>query len=208
MLKTLLKGKLVRAASAVGLTALVFGGLFVGTASAATVVTGTLDITGGSLAFINSTPANFTKSLTLNGADQTVNVVEPFDVSDATGSGDGWNIQLASSAFANGTGTPAACSSAAPCYLPTTATVVSSTPTVSCDSGSTCTVASNSISYPYTMPAADGSVATTATKMYDAAVNTGMGNMTVTPTMVITVPGNAYSGTYTATIDASLVSGP
>jgi hypothetical protein len=73
-----------------------------------------------------------------------------------------------------------------------------------CDT--TCTLASNSVGYPYTLPA--GSTAPAATKLYNAAVNTGTGNQTVTPTYSVSIPANTYAGTYSSTWTFTLASGP
>jgi hypothetical protein len=81
---------------------------------------------------------------------------------------------------------------------------VQSAPTDTCDSS--CTLATNSITYPYTLPA--GSTAPTPTKLYNAAANTGVGNQTVTPTFSLAIPANAPAGTYTATWTFTLASGP
>jgi hypothetical protein len=43
---------------------------------------------------------------------------------------------------------------------------------------------------------------------YNAAANTGMGDFTVTPTVEVSVPANAYAGTYTSTLTLAVVSGP
>src|SRR5439155_5241632 len=110
----------------------------------------------------------------------------------------GWNITLTSTTFSTGGGSPHT--------LATTATTVQSAPTVTCDSGYTCTLATNSVTYPYTVPA--GATAPTATKLFNAAANTGTGNETLTPTFRVTIPANAYVGTYTSTWTLSLVSGP
>ncbi len=80
--------------------------------------------------------------------------------------------------------------------LSTAATTIAATPAVACDAGSTCTLATllgTKVSYPYTLPAA--ATAPTATEMFDANSNTGMGNQTVTPTWSLAIPANAYSGT-------------
>ena len=47
-----------------------------------------------------------------------------------------------------------------------------------------------------------------ATKVYNAAANTGMGNFTVTPTVSVSVPANAFAGSYSSTLTIALVSGP
>ena len=157
--------------------------------------TATAAVTAGTLSFV-SAPGNITfPSLVLTGLDQTTTAQVPIDVSDSTGSGAGWNITATSTQFSNGTNT-----------LPDNSVTVNAAPTDTCDTGATCVLASNSISYPYTLPA--GTTAPTATKMFDAAVNTGMGNQTVTPTFTLSVPAGAYSGTYTSTVTFSLVTGP
>jgi hypothetical protein len=159
--------------------------------------TGTATIAAGSLGFV-STPPNVTFSATLNGLDQTVSTTQALDVGDATGSGTGWNITATSTTFTTGGGTPH--------LLSTTATSLTGAPTDVCDAGATCTLATNSVTYPYVLPA--GATAPTATKMYNAAANTGLGNQTVTPTWRLSVPASTFAGTYTSTWTISLVSGP
>jgi hypothetical protein len=156
--------------------------------------TGTATISAGSLAFA-SAPPNVSFSATLNGLDQTSSANEAVDVSDATGSGTGWNLTATSTTFTTGTKS-----------LSTSATTLTGAPTDACDTGATCSLATNSISYPYALPA--GTTAPTATKVYDAAANTGMGNQTVTPVWKLSVPANTFAGTYTSTWTISLVSGP
>jgi hypothetical protein len=134
-------------------------------------------------------------SATLNGLNQEVTSAQALDVSDATGSGAGWNITATSTTFTTGSHT-----------LSTSATTVGSAPTAACDASATCTTATNAIAYPYTLPAA--ATAPTATKLYNAAANTGLGNQTVTPTWKLAVPASTFAGTYTSTWTESLVSGP
>jgi len=163
-------------------------------AAPAGAATATATVTGGSLAFVSS-PPNVTFSATLNGLNQTVTANQALDVSDATGSGAGWSISATSTTFTTGSVT-----------LSTTSTSITSTPTVACDSGATCVTATNGVSYPYTLPAAAS--APTATKMFNAAVNTGEGNQTVSVTWSLAVPATAAPGTYTSTWTISLASGP
>jgi hypothetical protein len=146
--------------------------------------TGTATISAGSLGFV-STPPNVTFSATLNGLDQTVNAAQALDVGDATGSGTGWNVTATSTTFTTGGGSPH--------LLSTSATTLSGAPTDVCDASATCTLATNSVTYPYTLPA--GGTAPTATKMFNAAANTGLGNQTVTPTWRLSVPANTFAGT-------------
>jgi hypothetical protein len=179
------------------------GALAVGSAAAAALLltsmtaaasTATATITAGSLGLVG-TPGNVTFSDTLNGQDQTVTAALPLDVSDATGSGTGWNLTATSTTFTSGAHTLGA-------------PLVESTPSDACDSNAThCTTATNSIAYPYTMPA--GTTAPTATKLFDAGLNSGMGNQTVTPTFSLALnSGTTYAGTYASVWTISLVSGP
>ena len=157
-------------------------------------------VNAGSLSFINSTPGDVTfPAVTLNGSDQTQTQTQAFDVSDATGSNSGWAITATSTTF-----------TASGHNLSNTATTIQSAPGTACDASSSCTLASNSITYPYTMPAA--AVAPVATKMFNAAANTGMGNQTVTPTWSLSIPSTTWAGgaanPYTSTWTFTLVSGP
>lgn len=169
-------------------------------ASSAGAATASETVNAGSLAFINGTPGNVAfPGVTLNGSDQVKTQSQPFDVSDATGSNSGWAITATSTTFTAGSHT-----------LSNTATTIQSAPTAACDALSTCTLATNAISYPYTLPA--NTAAPTATKMYNAGLNTGMGNQTVTPTWSLAVPSTTWAGgsgtPYTSTWTFTLVSGP
>ena len=144
-----------------------------------------------------STPASISFTGTLNGLDQTISNPSAIDVGDATGSGTGWNITATSTTFATGGNTHS---------LSTSATTVTAAPTDACDTGATCAVATNSVTYPYTLPAA--ATAPTATKLYNAAASTGLGNQTVTPTWKLAVPASTFAGAYNSTWTLSLVSGP
>ena len=178
---------------AVVLTAITLG--LAPTAATASSVTGT--IAAGSLAFV-TTPGNVTFSVTLNGVDQTTTTTLPIDVGDATGSGIGWNITATSTTFTTGGGSPHTLSAAA--------TSVKTAPTAGCDIGATCLLATDGVSYPYSLPA--GTTAPTATKMFTGTAATGLGNQTVTTTFTISIPANTYAGSYTSTWTFSLVAGP
>jgi hypothetical protein len=168
-------------------------GTVLAAASPAGTTTATATISAGSLAFV-STPSNVIFAATLNGLDQTPTDHETFDVGDA-GSGTGWNLTATSTTFTTGTQP-----------LATSATTANGAPTDACDTSATCTLATNAITYPYTLPAA--ATPPTATKLFNSAMNTGMGNQTVTPTWKLNIPANTLAGTYTSTWTISLVSGP
>ncbi len=192
-----MRGRISNITRGVVLCGLTCGAMLVSTA-AANAATATANLTAGSLGFV-SAPPNVTFSDTLNGTNQTATSNQAIDVSDATGSGVGWNITATSTTFTSGTHT-----------LGTGATTIASTPGVACDAAAAgCQLATplgTAVTYPYTLPAA--ATAPTATKMFDANTNTGMGNQTVTPTWSLAIPANSYAGSYTSTWTLSLVSAP
>jgi hypothetical protein len=167
-------------------------------AAPAGATTASETLTAGSLGFA-TTPGNVTfPATTLTGQDKTVTANQPLDIADATGSGAGWNITATSTQFKTSTGNT----------LPAGAVTVGTAPGApTCDTGVTCTPGgTTTVTFPYTLPAA--ATAPTATKLYNAPVNTGMGDQTLTPTWTLAIPANAYSGSYTSTWTLSLVSGP
>jgi hypothetical protein len=166
----------------------------------------TAAISAGTLGFLTAPgPVGF--ATTLNGTDQDVTNTtnQTFDVSDATGSGNGWNITATSTAFTmTDTATPAVTH-----YLANTSVTEPVAPAAStCDGGAgKCTLPTNLVTYVYTMPAAQ-TTAPTATKIYNAAVVTGLGNSTSTHILHLAVPQNTYAGNYTSTWTYSLISAP
>lgn len=132
--------------------------------------------------------------LALSGVNQTKTVAVPFVVTDNT-VGNGWNIGATSTTFKSGSNS-----------LPTTATTVASAPSSACTSGFTCTAPTNTVSYPYTLPA--GTTAPPETKLVDAAVGTGVGGQTISPTFSLAVPAAAHAGAYASTWTFTLSSGP
>jgi WxL domain surface cell wall-binding len=171
-------------------------GLLIAAPAAGASVTATEEVTEGTLEFINSTPANITfPATTLNGTNQTASRAQAFDVADARGTGAGWSITATSTTFKSASHT-----------LSTTATTIASAPADACDAGATCTLASTNVSYPYTLPAAEP--APTATKLFNATENAGLGDQTVTPTWSLAIPANTYKGTYTSTWTLTLASTP
>jgi len=169
------------------------GTLLLGAQVAGAQTTATATIGAGTLNVV--VPSTVSFSDTLNGLDQTSTSPLAVDVQDATGSGAGWNLTATSTQFTTGTHS-----------LSASATTVQSAPSDACDAGATCTLAGNAISYPYSLPA--GSGPPTATKLFDAATASGLGDQTVTPTFTLAIPANTYAGTYTSTWTVSVVSGP
>ena len=157
----------------------------------AAALAGTLTPTGtvtGAAGMSMALPGNPSFTDTLDGTDQTVFWSAVLGVTDARGSGAGWNLQISATSFSDGSGHTLA---------PGAVTAVAA----ACVGGSSCTSSTNAIGYPLT-------VTGTAAKFYNAATATGMGKVNVTPTVDVVVPGNSYAGTYTSTVTLAAVSGP
>ena len=123
-------------------------------------------------------PSNPSISSTHDGTDQTGSYSPLLGVVDARGTGAGWNLTVAATSFSDGAGHTLA---------PGTVTGVSAV----CKAGNSCTAATSS-----------------GAKFFNAALNTGLGKIDVTPTFAVSIPGNAYAGTYTSTVTLASVSGP
>lgn len=157
--------------------------------------TATATLTGGSLT--ESTGSAPAINATLNGTDQLLTYTMAISVDDATGTGNGWNLTITSTQFSTGGTTPST--------LSTTASTITGVTSV-CVANTTCTDPTNTVTYPLALPA--GATAPTAVKLFNAAANTGMGSFTVTPTVSVSVPANAYAGKYSSTVTLAIVSGP
>jgi WxL domain surface cell wall-binding len=157
------------------------------TAALAANLTATATITGAAGLSLNL-PANPSISDTLDGTDQTVSYAPILGLVDARGSGAGWNLTMSATTFSDGSGHTLAAGAVAGVAA-------------ACHSGSSCTAPTNAVSVPLTL-------STTAAKFFNAAANTGLGKVDVTPTIDVSIPGNAYAGTYTSTVTIAAVSGP
>ena len=153
-----------------------------GTLTATATVTGTAGIS-------LNLPSSPSVSSTLDGTDQTASYSPVLGVVDARGTGAGWNLTISATDFSDGAGHT---------LLPGTVTAAAQ----ACHSGSSCSAATSSgISYPLTITG-------TAAKLFNAAANTGLGKVDVTPTIQVAIPGNAYAGTYTSTVTLAAATGP
>jgi hypothetical protein len=168
----------------IGITALA---LVATSAALAATLTATATVSTGSLSLTHAATASL--SSTLDGTDQTVTYSPVLSVVDSRGTGAGWNLTVSATNFSDGSG-----HTLAPGTI-TGATAV-------CKAGNSCTAATSSgITYPLTVNG-------TAAKLFNAAVNTGLGKIDVTPTFAVSIPGDAYAGTYTSTVTLASVSGP
>jgi hypothetical protein len=147
-------------------------------------VTGTVTGIAG-IALDQGTAPTF--SATLNGADQTVTYQPGLTVTDARGTGAGWHLTVSATSLTDGTHTALAQNVSAVGQA--------------CASGSTCSLPTNSV----TLPVAVGS---SGTSFYSAAAAAGLGKVSVTPTVQVAIPGNAYAGTYNSTVTFAAVAGP
>jgi WxL domain surface cell wall-binding len=168
---------------------------------------GQLVFTGGNLTF--TPPTVFAWAATDTGVDQAVVDTtaghETIVVNDATGSGAGWNVTASATVFTTGSIT-----------LPTTALTVNGSgtlatagtvPTAACSTATTCTLPTNTVTYPMT-------ILTTAVKIYNAALATGMGSINLglpganPMAWWVTVPANQKPGTYNSTITLEVLTAP
>lgn len=167
--------------------------LIPGTAGAA-VVTAQGTVSGTLLSASTSATPSFTANLDSGDSTQTYTV--PITIQDTRGTGAGWNLTITSTTFTTGGVTPKTLSNTASSLTGTTS---------SCSTG-TCTNPANAQTYPIAVPAA--AIAPTAVKFFNTTADNGMGRFTVTPTIGVTVPQNAFAGTYSSTVTVSVVSGP
>ena len=134
------------------------------------------------------------------GANQTETYsLATLATGDNTGSGAGWSEDISQSPFV-GTAGPALTNTD---NIPTAETIAPGTFTAVGTSTLPVTDAVNPDLA--TAVTADGS---TQTEFADAALNTGEGNFTSAPVVTFSVPADTYAGTYTATAEVDLTSGP
>lgn len=163
------------------------------TVSFADDVTGSLEVTGGSLT-ISATDNPLFPGITLNGTAQTITDTVGIDLKDFRGTGDGWHLEVTSTTFTNAGGKT----------LPNTALTITGVSSV-CD-GTTCTDPTNSNTYAITVPA--DTVAPTAVEFFEAAAATGLGDFTITPAFELMTPATTYAGTYNSTITLTVANTP
>ena len=171
-----------------------------GTASVATAITVSGTVTAGATLTATST-GNPSFALTLNGVDQTTTYTLGMSVVDARGIASGglnggWNLTVTSTQFNDGAGHT----------FPATASTMTAMSTV-CGASSTCQLPTNNVANTnLAIPAA--AVAPTAVKYENAASGSGLGTITVNPTVTVAVPANVFAGTYSSTVTVAIVVGP
>lgn len=147
-------------------------------------------------------PATAAFSVTLNGTDQTGTYSLAIPVSYTSNANNknatlGWHITATSTTF-KGTTTNLT--------LPATASSITSfTDSVGCTL-TNCTDATNSVTYPVTIPAA--TLAPAPVNAFVATAPSGVGGNTVTMQVSVAVPANTFADVYTSTLTLAVIEGP
>jgi hypothetical protein len=135
-------------------------------------------------------------------------------VTDATGSGSGWNTTISGTAFTcqigpcqgnvgNGGGVHGQTTLDSTDQNNGTGPLYLTKITAQCAAGNGCTAPS-----PASTVSTKLFMTTTSQKIYSDDVNSGMGIVDVTADLTLKVPGNTFSGTYQSTVTLGVVSGP
>jgi hypothetical protein len=156
--------------------------------SAAGAITLTVNVTTG-------TPLT-APGVTLTGVDQTktFTVASTVTYADTSGNGGnnlGWKLNVSATL-------PTAAGRSLPALIVTGAVRGACSNDAS---GNPCVNPTNNVTWPIT-------IATTPTKIYNAAAGSGQGIVTVTSTYKITYPANAIAGTYASTVTYAVATGP
>ncbi len=154
---------------------------------------------GGATVVVNAGPltekGDFSQakgSGTLKGSDTQTAYLLGIQVSDATGSGNGWDLQISGTPLSDGVnGHPAL----------TQAVLVPGT-VAGCDPASFC---APPVPINFTTFAVIGNA---PNKFYSVAANSGMGLIDVQTPVFVGLPGTTFAGTYTSTLTLAVVSGP
>ena len=162
--------------------------------------TATATVNPGGLTESNATN-QVNLSLTNQKKVRTVSYSLPITVTDARGSGIGWNLMITSTTFSL-TKTD---KDASKDRLPTNASSIIGV-SATCGTNSTCTGPANHITYPLLVPA--GQTPPVPVKFFDATANSGLGKFSIMMMVQVTVPASTERGVYTSTLTITVASGP
>jgi hypothetical protein len=183
-------------------------------AGANCTMTGSLGLSGGTLTLTSPSALGWTATLSgldLDLADPTP-AHQSYLVDDATGSGGGWHVTTSATQFTTGGGSPLTLGNTGTFSTNGSTSSIASTtaPSPACSTLSTCTLPTNTMSYPVAITTA-ASAPTPAT-IYDTSLGTGLGSITIGTTNPVGwwlyVPASTAPGTYTSTVTMAIVSGP
>lgn len=155
------------------------------------------NIKGGSLTESNSTNQ---VSVKVNKNVKSVNYSLPITVTDARGSGGGWNLMITSTRLTYTVGKNKN-------KLPTNASRITGM-SVACAVNSTCTKPINSHSYRNSFIIPAGDTPPPAVEFFDSSVGSGLGAFLLTMMVQVNIPDHTDAGIYTSTIYLSVVAGP
>lgn len=159
----------------------------------AVVVRPASSCTSGGLTLNSPGAINF-PPVTLNGTDRTVTTTGTLTVADQTDTASGWNVSATSTNFTSGAATLGAAS--------TTLTGVN----VTAGSPNCGMPTTGSTTFPIALPA--GAVAPPASKIYSAAVGSGLGSSDLAYNFSLNLPATTRAGTYVSTWTFTLAAGP
>jgi len=163
----------------------------------------TATVTGaGSLGTVTMAVGAF-GGVTLDGTAKTSNATaDDFDMTDARGTGDGWNITVDATRFCDVDDLTGECPLLDPVQLPTSSLTMPA-PTVAKADSSSSAVPSITAG-PYTLDSGS------AVKIASAAAGDGMGSYDFTQggQLSLSIPASAYAATYTSTVTITSASGP
>ena len=181
----------------------------------ACTITGTLSVTAGGASLTSPTALGWTETVT--GLDQNLVDVTPGDqsfwVNDSRGTAAGWHITSSATQFATTGGTVHTLGNTGTLAVNGSVAAMDSTaPGAACATTSTCTLPTNTTSYPVAITTA--ATTPTAVSLFDAGVGTGLGTIDIglsggAPVgWWLNVPGNTIAGTYTSTVTLELLTAP
>ena len=140
---------------------------------------------------VSATDFSFTP-LTMDGLDRTHSTTTNVQVSDMTGTGAGWKLEIGTTQFTAGPGQT----------LPANATHITSA--LATPQGGSCSSPTSSISsYPVPLP-----ISPSKAKVFNADVNTGRGPVDVELGVDLHIPANTEAGTYNSTWTIDLTAAP
>lgn len=182
-------------------------------AGTACTETGSLGLSAGTLTL--TSPSSLGWSATLTGLDldlvDTTTAHQSYLVDDATGGGLGWHVTVSATQFSTGGGSPLYLGNTGTFSTNgSTASITSTTaPSAACSTGATCTLPTNTTTYPVAITT--GSSPTPVT-IYDTSAATGLGSIVIGTTNPVGwwlyVPASTAPGTYTSTVTLEVISGP
>lgn len=181
-----------------------------GPAVACTTVTETVTGTALTLTAPSEVAAG---STTLGAVDKTTTYSIGETTGDNTGTGNGWQEAIAQTPFTSGAHTLGANTASGSLEGASGAAVTHVAEANVADSTNTAPTGSEpatpvDVPVPSQSSPDNSGSGGNAVVFETAAVNSGLGNFLITPTVTVDVPANAYAGAYTATTEVDLSTGP